>query len=471
MATHDEPETPPEAAPVNGDGELYGVLAEFDTPGELIAAARKVRDAGYTEFDSFSPFPVHGIDEAMGIKRTILPVLIFAGGFTGTLGGLLLQWWTNAHNWPWLVSGKPTWSIPANIPIGFETTILLSVLTAFFGMWILNKLPQVWHPFFRLERFGRVTDDAFLIGIEARDRRFDLEGTTKLLKDAGALAVEPCYLDPDPARRTMPKWITAFIVSSTAFALVPFAIAAKARNSTSSEPHIHIFPDMDFQPKYKSDTECDMFPDQRCNRGEISGTVARGALHADDTLYRGLSDGQWATGFPKFDPAGNPLAIDEAFVRRGQNRFNIYCTACHGYDGRGDGSVPARLRAVGAPAMSPRNLVDPVATPAKMPNGQLFQTISNGYNLPSMMGYAQQITHIDRWAIVAYIRALQRAYNATIEDVRPEKRSGMPAPQVPSMAPPPAPAPATPEPGAPAPGAPATPTPAPAGPAPAGGAK
>jgi mono/diheme cytochrome c family protein len=462
MATHDEPEAPVEAAPVNGDGELYGVLAEFDTPGELLDAARRVRDAGYTQFDSFTPFPVHGIDEAMGIKRTILPVLIFAGGFAGTIGGLFLQWWMNAYNWPWIVSGKPAWSIPANIPIGFEATILMAVLTAFFGMWILNKLPQVWHPFFRLERFGRVTDDAFLIGIEARDERFDLEATTRLLKEAGAIAVEPCYLDPDPARRTMPKWITAFIVSSTAFALIPFAIAAKARNSSSSEPHFHIFPDMDFQPKAKSDTECDIFPDQRCNRGEIPGTVARGAMHADDTLYRGLEDGQWTTGFPR------QLDITEAFVRRGQTRFNIYCTPCHGYDGRGQGAVPQRLQSVGA-AWAVRNLVDPAATPARMPNGQLFNTISNGFN--TMMGYAQQIPVTDRWAIVSYVRAMQRAYNATIEDVRPDKRNSMPAPPVPSAAPP-ASATPTPAPAAPTP-APATPTPAPAppAPAPAGGAR
>src|SRR3954468_2787452 len=112
----------------NGDGPLYGVLAEYDTPGELIEAAKRVRDAGYTEFDCFTPFPVHGIDEAMGIKRTILPVLIFGGGFFGTAGGLFLQWWMNAHNWPWIVSGKPAWSIPANVPIGFETTILMAVL-------------------------------------------------------------------------------------------------------------------------------------------------------------------------------------------------------------------------------------------------------------------------------------------------------------------------------------------------------
>jgi mono/diheme cytochrome c family protein len=414
----------------NGDhGRLYGVLAEYDTPGELLEAARKVRVAGFTEFDCYSPFPVHGIDEAMGIKRTILPVLIFGGGFTGTLGGLLLQWWCNAYNWPWNISGKPAWSIPANVPIAFETTILLAVFTSFFGMWILNKLPQVWHPFFRNERFNHVTDDAFLLGIEARDRRFDAEATPRLLRDAGAISVEPVHLDPDPDSRQMPKWITAFIVASTAFALIPFAVAAKARTSRSTEPHLHIFPDMDFQPKYKSDQPMDLFGDGRANRGEISGTIARGSLDADDVFYRGLERSEagdrWTTGFPR------QLEINDQLMKRGKNRFEIYCTPCHGYDGRGMGAVPQRVAMMGG-AWQARNLVDasnPVVI--TMPNGQLFNTISNGYN--TMMGYAAQIPHADRWAIVLYVRALQRSQNATLDDVPPDHRSGMQMPEAPAQ--------------------------------------
>jgi len=422
-----------EVAPLPENGALYGVIAEYDTPGELVEAARKGRDAGYTEFDCFSPFPVHGIDEAMGIKRTILPLIIFAVGFSGTLGGILLQWWTNAYDWKWNISGKPTWSIPANVPIAFETTILLSVFAAFFGMWILNKLPQVWHPYFRLERFGRVTDDAFLLGIEAKDEQFDNEKTTKLLADAGAIAVENCYLDPDPANKQMPKWIMAFIVASTAFAFIPLAIAFKARNSTSEDPHIHIFPDMDFQPKYKADTAADQFADGRANRGEISGTIARGSLNADDELYHGIArsetDAQWTQGFPR------QLEINEKLVRRGQNRFNIYCSPCHGYDGRGLGAVPQRVTASGG-SWLPANLVAPPdekgvgGRPIKMPNGQLFNTISNGFS--TMMGYANQITVADRWAIVLYVRALQRAYNATDKDVPPEMMRNMPAPSAPA---------------------------------------
>lgn len=410
---HDEPAVYP-------DGELYGVLAEFDTPGELLDACRKVRDAGYTEFDAYSPFPVHGIDEAMGIKRTILPLIVFGGGCTGLLGGVLLQWWMNAYNWPWNIAGKPSWSIPANVPIAFEATILFSVLTTFFGMWILNKLPQVWHPYFRSDRFAKVTDDAFIIGIEAKDRRFDHAATRKLLVDAGAIAVEDVHLEGDPKRKTMPKWITAFIVASTAFALIPFAIAAKARNSHSNQPHLHIFPDMDFQPKYKSDTAMDLFADGRSNRGEITGTVARGSLNADDEFYRGIgrsdSGGAWMTGFPK------QLEINDALVKRGQNRFNIYCSACHGYDGRGNGAVPQRVAASGG-AWQARNLVEAGGAAVTMPNGQLFNTISNGFN--TMMGYANQIPHADRWAIVLYVRALQRSQNAALEDVPNDHRGSL----------------------------------------------
>ena len=398
----------------HGDGALYGVLAEFDTPGELVAAARKVRDAGITEFDCYSPFPVHGIDEAMGIKRTILPLIVFGGGISGLVGGMFLQWWMNAYNWPWNISGKPSWSIPANIPIAFEATILLSVFGAFFGMWILNKLPQVWHPFFRSDRFARVTDDSFVLGIEARDRHFDQAGTAKMLKDAGALDVEEVYLEADPARKNMPKWIAAFVVASTAFALIPFAIAAKARNSFSSEPHYHIFPDMDFQPKFKADTASDMFADGRANRGEIQGTIAKGWLKSDRAFYEGIENDAWITAFPA------QIEVTDAFIKRGQSRFNIYCSACHGYDARGNGAVPQRV-ALGGGAW----LAADLTAPAKVtqPNGQLFNTISNGFN--TMMGYSHQIPHADRWAIVSYLRALQRSQHAEQSDIPTDQQSSI----------------------------------------------
>lgn len=346
---------------------------------------------------------MHGIDPAMGIKATRLPIVVFLGGLTGLVLGTLMQWWMNAYDWPWNVAGKPTWSIPANVPISYETTILLSVLTTFFGMWAANKLPQVWHPFFRLDRFARVTDDGFFLGVEAGDKRFDLEQTRQLLVAAGATHIEECYVDARPEARTMPRWIMAAMAVLTMVALIPVALVFKARATKSPDPHWHVFSDMDYQPKLKSDQPFADFADGRANRGELPGTVARGQLKADDAYYRGIAGGQWLTGLPA------QVEVSEATLARGKQRYDIYCAPCHGFDGAGMGIVPARVEALGG-AWPARNLVERGSAVITMPNGQLYNTISNGYN--TMMGYASQMPVADRWAVVLYVRALQRSQNA-----------------------------------------------------------
>jgi hypothetical protein len=170
--------------------ELAGLLAEFSTVDEIFDAARKVRAAGYKTWDVHSPFPIHGIDAVIGIRPTILPWLVLAGGLTGLGGGLLLQWWCNAHDYPFLVSGKPFFSLPANIPIIFECTVLFSALTAVFGMLGLNRLPLLYNPMFKSAHFKRVTDDKFFIWIAASDAQFDEQTTTQFLGSLGASNVE-----------------------------------------------------------------------------------------------------------------------------------------------------------------------------------------------------------------------------------------------------------------------------------------
>jgi len=175
---------------------IYGVMAEFDAVGPFLAGARAVREAGYRRWDTFSPFPVHGIERAMGIKRTILPFIILGGGITGAGVGLLLQWWMNAHNYPLNISGKPLWSIPANIPVVFELTVLFSAFGAVFGMLALNRLPELHHPLFTSDRFRRVTTDRFFILIERSDPHFDLQETTRFLGSLGGLNVEVVEDEP-----------------------------------------------------------------------------------------------------------------------------------------------------------------------------------------------------------------------------------------------------------------------------------
>jgi hypothetical protein len=180
----------PERASGGAGTTTYGLLAQFESPRALLHAAEKVRDAGYRRWDAHTPFPVHGLEGAMGLKPTILPWLVFGGGLTGALAGLALQWWTNAVDYRFIISGKPFLSLPANIPVIFELTILLAALTAFFGMLVLNRLPEWYHALFRSSRFRRVTTDGFFICIQATDPVFDLDRSRAFLESIGATHVE-----------------------------------------------------------------------------------------------------------------------------------------------------------------------------------------------------------------------------------------------------------------------------------------
>ncbi len=170
--------------------ELFGVLAEFKSPAEIYHACEKVRDAGYDNWDAHTPFPVHGLDDAMGLSRSKVPFIALVGGLTGCGAALLLQWWTSAVDYKLVIAGKPFFSWPAFVPVCFEVMILFSALGAVLGMLHLNRLPQLYHSLFRSERFERVTDDAFFISIEAIDPKFDADQTAAFLKDIGAVHVE-----------------------------------------------------------------------------------------------------------------------------------------------------------------------------------------------------------------------------------------------------------------------------------------
>ena len=181
---------------------LYGYIAEFSTPGAVMAAAERVKAEGYERWDVCTPFPVHGMDKAMGIKRTILPVIIFIGGITGTCAATALQIFTNSTSihipaplipvtgYPFDISGKPLMSIPAFIPVMFELTVLFAALTTVFGMFIMNGLPRLSHPLLGNDRFRRVTNDRFFVVIEARDARFLPGKTEAFLKSLNPISVE-----------------------------------------------------------------------------------------------------------------------------------------------------------------------------------------------------------------------------------------------------------------------------------------
>jgi hypothetical protein len=174
--------------------KAHALVGYFDTPADLFHACETLRDEGYRDFDAHTPFPVHGLEHAMGLRPSILPWIVLACAAFGLGGATLMQWWMGGVDYPLNISGKPSFTLPSSIPIMFELTVLCSAFGTFFGMWGLNKLPRFYDPVMKHPSFGRATDDKFFIAVEAKESKYDSEGTRTLLEKLGAkelLEVEP----------------------------------------------------------------------------------------------------------------------------------------------------------------------------------------------------------------------------------------------------------------------------------------
>ncbi len=219
----------------------------------------------------------------------------------------------------------------------------------------------------------------------------------------------------------LPDWARPAIVAGVVLALVPLALIARARVVPSSKPRIHLISDMDNQPKYRAQAANPLFADGRAMRPPVAGTVARGELAADPALNRGLTSDTWTGDAPPWVEA-IPIPVTDALMRRGHERYDVFCAACHGLAGYGDGIVSKR-----AEKLTEAGWVPPLSyhdqTVRERPAGHLFNTITNG--IRTMPAYGPQIPVEDRWAIVAYLRALQRSQNARIEDAPPEQAAAL----------------------------------------------
>ena len=176
------------------DVRPYGMLAEFDDAPHLVAAARKARDAGYTKLDGYSPFPIEGLSEALGQRDFLIPKIMLAGGALGGFGGFAFLYWATVVDYPLNIGGRPLFAWPSFIPITFELTVLLSALSGIAGMFILNGLPQPYHPLFNVPAFDRASSDKFFLCIEVEDPQYDTEQTRAFLEGLDTVRVTEVML-------------------------------------------------------------------------------------------------------------------------------------------------------------------------------------------------------------------------------------------------------------------------------------
>lgn len=173
-----------------GADKVYAVMGEFSDPHDLVHAGRKIREMGYTKIDAMTPFPVHGIDQAIGVPYSKLGWFVICVGLCGSTTALLLQWWCGAINYPLVIGGKPLFDFSFSIPITFELTVLFSAFASVLGMFALNGLPRLYHPSANYQMAHRATDDRFILIVEADDPKFNPQMTSEHMKSVGAGTVE-----------------------------------------------------------------------------------------------------------------------------------------------------------------------------------------------------------------------------------------------------------------------------------------
>lgn len=171
-------------------------VCEFRDVNALVQAAQRLHQHGYTKFDCYTPYPVHGLDRAMGIRRTILPYISFAGGLTGLVTALLLQWWTGAVDYRLNIGGKPFFAIQFSVPVDFELTVLLCAFFTLFGLFHLCRIPTWWHPLQGDESFRHATDDRYVVAVYADDPRYTVRDTEALFQSLGGENVHVHYAEP-----------------------------------------------------------------------------------------------------------------------------------------------------------------------------------------------------------------------------------------------------------------------------------
>lgn len=377
------------------DKIIYSVAATFDDVNKTINAVNKINEAGYRQYDVHSPYPVHGLPQAMKLKSSKLGYVTLIFGFAGAIFAFLFMYWVNVFDYPLVVGGKPFYQLPAYVPVMFEVTVLsATVFTVVWMLFIMFKFPNNSHPLLDTDYMKKVSVDRFGISIQAKDELFDLNKVKGFFKELGAEEIFEIYYKVDELNSKPKIFDKKFISFLGLTAIVVSAITYFVLNQLL---FMSPFNWMHKQFKVNPQSTTSFFKDNFGMRPPVEGTVARGHLP-----------------YPfKGKPAEaekylvNPLVPSKKVLELGKQKYLTFCSPCHGNFGMGD----SRLR--GQFPNPPTLHSDRVRN---MKDGGIFHIITEGQNV--MPSYASQISEDERWAIVHYIRVLQRSVNPKESDLR-----------------------------------------------------
>jgi len=375
--------------------KLFGLSAIFASPDAVIHAVKKVEEAGYKNYDVHTPYPLHGMDAAMKLKPSKLGYVTLSFGLSGAAFALLFMYWAMSKDYPMIIGGKPFFALPAFIPITFELTVLFATLATVIGMLaVYFKFPSNNHPLHDTPYMKAVSADKFGICIEADDKLFDIEKIKNLFKELHAQNISEIYFPaPEPVNIFEPKFLTLL-------ALVALLTSAATYVTLNKVIYAQPFTWMMNQPKVNVQTKSAFYADGFSMRKPVEGTVARGFIPYE---YKGLA--------APVVPLSNPLLPTASTLDLGKKRFLTFCSPCHGNLGDGD----SRLR--GQFPNPPSLHSEKVRT---WQDGNIYHVITNGQNV--MPSYASQLSRDERWAVIHYIRALQKAKNASPSEIVTAKK-------------------------------------------------
>lgn len=372
----------------------FAVLGLYADPQKIIDAAKQIRSRKLGRMEAYTPYPVHGLDHALGIGKSRLGALVLGMGILGASLALLFEWWTSAVDYPVITGGKPLFSWQAFVPVMFEVTVLFATFTAGLAMlFALNKLPFFGHPVLHSKAIKDITRDKLALSIESTGATFDPESARQALLENGAESVEVLPI-PEWGHPLSLVGLLQIIGAIAAACLVAgIGIYGVQKMLPVVPPMVH----MHDQPKLNAFRTSTFFADGRGMRPAVAGTVARG--HLPPAFKTPEEAGTMLT---------NPVPLTQKVAERGRKVFDDHCAVCHGSVGDG---VAMLSRAYGA---KPGNLLTDEMH--ARPDGYIYGVLMLGKN--AMPSYAPDLDESDRWAVVHYVRILQRSQNAKDEDLR-----------------------------------------------------